>query len=449
MAQQPISVQPENPQPQGGTPAADQPDQDSPEMVEPIQVPIGTAEPTKSFAPQTFVDDVFQSRRNHWGFVVGGYEAYSTDVSTSSEPREDSAITAIIPRVFFNAGRKKSQFHLDAGAGYRYYNQRDDMNGWDYYGDAYYSYNFSKRASIQINDTFTSSYNDAWSFISLYSPLSYENKSSSSEVLFNRQRITRNSFSGDFDYQLTRKASFGIQAGYNTYLYDDNTLTDSRGLWAGGSFSYQFARWLNFTASYSHYFNNSEDENYDTQINTLRIGTFDFQLSRGWNLWFGGGIDYATYQDETRLTENVDGGIAYTSRDMAFSVRYNRGFTTAIGISRLMKTDNINAEFSYRFTNRTRAWVESYYYRSTEQDLGGVLKTYAGGGGFEFALRRDLFLTTSCYFQNQREFNTPGYGLGLNRMTAYVGLQYIWPSRKRSDYESSPTAGPTIRGRSW
>jgi hypothetical protein len=62
-------------------------------------------------------------------------------------------------------------------------------------------------------------------------------------------------------------------------------------LYAGGSFGYQFAKWLNFSASYSHYLP-TRDGNNDAKINQLRIGNFDFKLSRGWMLWFGGGIDY-------------------------------------------------------------------------------------------------------------------------------------------------------------
>jgi hypothetical protein len=448
LAQQPIYTPPQTQQPEGQPQPTDP---ENPETVEPIQVPLGTTEPTRSLAPQTFVDDVFRSTRNHWGFLVSGNEGYSTDVSTSAEPKQDSAITALTSRVFFNLGKRKSVFHLDAGAGYRFYNNQGDLNSWDYYGTAEYGYQFSKRASFQVSDQFTSSYNDSWSFISLSSPLSYSNTSSSSEVLFNRQRITRNGINADFRYQLSRKASFGVQGGYDFYLFTENTLTDSSSPYVGGNFGYQFAKWLNFSFNYSHYFYNADNQNNDARISSLRIGSFDFKLSRGWNLWFGGGIDYANYQNDTSFGESVDAGIGYTSRDMAFNVRYNRGFTSAIGLARLMKTDNVNTEFSYRFTNRTRAWVESYYYRSADQSSAGVLKTYAGGAGFEFAVRQNLFLTLSSFLQNQRESNVPasGYGLGLNRLTAYVGLQYVWPKRKRADYESAPSAGPSIRGRSW
>jgi hypothetical protein len=106
-----------------------------------------------------------------------------------------------------------------------------------------------------------------------------------------------------------------------------------------------------------------------------------------------------------------------------------------------MKTDNVTAEIAHRITSWARTWLQSYYYRSTDQTSSGLLKTYAGGGGFEFALRRDLFLTMAGFLQNQREFNTPVYGLGLNRITAYAGLQYVWPSRRRGDYEGSPSFG--------
>ncbi len=117
------------------------------------------------------------------------------------------------------------------------------------------------------------------------------------------------------------------------------------------------------------------------------------------------------------------------------SLTYQRGFTSAIGISRLMQSDILSAEVGHRISSRVSAILQSYYYRSSDQYYGGVLKTLSGGGGFEFALRHDLFVTINGYYQNQRTQDFSIEGLRLSRLTAFLGLQYVWPQRKRSDYQ--------------
>ncbi len=401
---------------------------------EPIPIPVQDTENQKSLAAKTFVDDVFQSVRNSWGFSLSAYQAYTTDISPMYGPRESSGISAVLPRTFFNAGRKKSKFHVDIGAGYRYYERHRDLNSWDYYGDAQYSYQMSKRTSFQITNQLTSSFNDSWSFLSLYSPLHYE-PSFSNEVLFNRQRITRNSLQAAADFRLTKKAQFGVFGGFNYYKYPQQNLRNSNAFDVGGRFEYEFTKWLHFSSQYSTYLNYVDEQSRDAQIHRLQLAGFDFRLSHSWSLSASGGVEYTKYQNRNRFGESVSGGIGYTSRNTMFSLTYQRGFTSAIGISRLMTSNIASAELGYRITPRISARLQGYYYRSTEQDYDGLLKTFSGGGGFEFVLLRDLFLSVNSFYQNQQARNFSVDGLGLNRFSAYAGLQYVWPSRKRSDYE--------------
>jgi len=417
------------------------------EAVQAVPIPAGHAEAPRSLGSQTFEGDVFRSARNHWGFSVSAYEAYSTDVSTSSEPRQESGITAFIPRGFFNLGGRRSSFHLELGTGYRHYNRLEDLNSWDYYGNADYSHRFSRRATLQVSDQFRSSYNDSSSFISGYSPLGYNSQSSSSEVLFNRQRITANTITGRLDYQSRRNGRFGVFVGHGFYNYADNTLRNSRGTNLGGEFEYQLARWLSFSTGYNLSFNNAEGSTWDGQIHNLRIANLDFHLTRYWRIWAGGGVAFANYQNDTPPSESVNAGIEYASRNSALSLRYERGYSSAMGLATLMETDTITVAVTQRIRNWLRAWLQPYYYRSRDQSSGGLLKTFTGGGGFEFALHHNLFLTISGFLENQRESDTPIHGLGLNRITTYAGLQYVWPSRRRGDYEGSPSFGQPSLGR--
>jgi hypothetical protein len=410
-------------------------EESQPTKQEPIPVPIDEAEDIRSLGGQTFADDVFQSKKNRWGFSLSAYEAYASDISqTNTGPRESDSMTAFIPRTFFNFGKRKSQFHIDVGAGYRRYNKHQGLSSWDYYGGANYSYLPSKKSSLQIADQLTSSYNDAWSFVSIYSPINY-NPNFSNEVLFNRQRITRNSLTGTFSYQINKRSRFGVFGGYSLYKYEQRTLGNADAFQVGANLDFRITDWLHLTNSYSAYLNRVDERFRDARIHNLQIGGFDFHLSRSWRLWLSGGIGVSDYEGENRLRESANAGVGYTSINTLFSVTYQHGFTSAIGLSKLLFSDIVSATYGHRLIRWMSANLQSYYYRSYELDKPGLLETFSGGGGLQFALRRDLVASVNSYYQNQRTHSFSVQGLELNRFSAYVGLQYMWPSIKREGYQ--------------
>jgi hypothetical protein len=398
-----------------------------------IPIPIAEKDEGRSLGGQPFLDDVFQSSKNRWGFSLSAYQAYTSDISSENQPKQSSGITAFMPRTFFNFGRRKSLFHMDIGGGYRKYNQRQLSSAWDYYGNAYYTYRASKGTVFQLSNQFTSSFNDAWSFLSLYSPLDYD-PLSSNVVLFNRQRINRNAFQAKLDYQITPKARFEVFGGHRWYDYQRNTLRNSSALEYGGSFNYRLTKWLHVSSSMTSYYNMAGTNFPDAQIYHIQIGGLDFRLSDSWRIWAGGGFDFSDYEDQNRTAEHISAGIGYTATKTSFSVTYQRGFTSAIGLSRLLMSDVASANVGRRITNWLNANLQAYYYRSNEAGTSGWLETLSGGGGLEFALRRDLVMTMNAFYQNQRSRRFSVDGLGLSRLTGYFGLQYVWPAKNRGDY---------------
>lgn len=399
----------------------------------PIPIPITFEEAIESRAGMSFADDVFQNVRNRWGFSLNAYEAYTTDLAMQARSREASAITAFMPRVFINLGKRKSKLNADAGAGYRFYHADADLASWDYSASATYSYDLSKRTRFQLRDQFTSSYNDSWSFLSLNTPLHYYDFSSSNEVLFNRQRITRNSMLAELSRKFGSKIGLGVFGVYRIYDFSENTLSNTDVIEAGGSLDFQITRWLDLSSSYAGYLDKGDDSVRDIQIHRLQIGRLGFNLTSSWRFWAGGGLEYSDWAGQGRFRESIGSGLGYTSLDQSFSLTYQRGFTAAIGLSRLLNSDIVAAEYGYRVNRRVRTSLQAYYYRSSETAAGGLLETLSGGGGLEFALRRDLSLTMNAYYQNQQTSDFPVAGLGLNRFTGYVGLQYVWPARRRSE----------------
>lgn len=396
----------------------------------PIPIPIEDGSQTRSIAKRSFVDDVFDNTRNPLGFSLGVFQGYSNDVSTVIGEKVGSGIATFMPKVFFNAGKRRSRLHLDLGAGYRYYYRSSDLNSWDYYGNAQISHQFSRKTSFQLLDQFTSSFNDSWSFVSLSSPLQY-NPSLSNEVLFNRQRINRNALLAQLDTHLTRKASVAIYGSFNAYQYPQDALRDSGAVQVGGNFDYQLTRRLYLTNSYSSYFNYYVNgPSLDTRIDRIQVLGLEFRLSSAWRVWARAGADWTHQQGDSQARESIDSGLGYTSEKTMFSLTYQRGATSAIGLSTLMKSDIFSGEFGYRVVRWLSASAQSYYYRSSQTD-GGLLETVSVGGGLQVELRRDLFASVNSFIQHQETHNSALQGLNLDRYSAFVGIQYVWPALKR------------------
>jgi hypothetical protein len=389
--------------------------------------------PSRGF--QALSEDVMQSVRRHWGFSLGAYEDYSTDsVPAAGGGLEAATITSLAPRMFFNLGRHKSKFHMDLGAGYRLYRHHKELNSWDYAANANYSYQFTRDISLELSNSFTSSANDSSSFLSPFPSILNIYPTTSSEVLFDgRQRIVRDFMNASLGFKLTRKARLAFSSTYDSYSYEQKSITDTHALGAGVEFEYALTKWLNFSSDYHDYLNKVDASNRAVQIHRLRVGGFNFKLTRFWRIWTNGGIDYTRYNGTDQYGENVDAGIGYESREFSLSAAYNRGFSSASGLSQLMQSDSINGNLGYRFTQRVSTRLSTYYTRSRELLAAGTLKTLTGTGSLEFALRNDLFLSLNGSYQDQRELNFSYGNLNVNRLSVYVGLQYVWPSRQRGD----------------
>jgi hypothetical protein len=393
-----------------------------------VTVPIHAKDDGTSLGAQTFENDVFLNRRNHLGFSLSAYQTYASALYEDDQHGDSAGITAFAVRTFLNIGRRKSQFHIDLSAGYRHYNSVGNLDTWDYNGNVSYSLQCSKRASFHLKEQFTSSYNDSWSFLSLYSPISHY-PNSSNEVIFNRQRINRNALTAEFDFRLNRKVQFGFFGADHYYDFSRNTLGAANAYEAGTSINFQITKWLQLTSKYSAYLNRVDDHLSDARIHRLQLGGLDYRLTHSWRIWAGSGVEISSHLGENRASESIDAGIGYDSHNTSFSVTYQRGFTSAIGLSKLLKSDVVSALLGCRIASWMRASLQSYYYRSSELGARGLLRTFSSEAGLEFAISRNIIASMNGFYQNQNTRNFSTQGLGINRITGYIGLQYSWPSR--------------------
>jgi hypothetical protein len=405
-------------------------DQEQPAEQEPTTVEVDQNEPIRSLGAQTFLDDVFENMRNRWGMSVSAGQGYTTDFNLSSAGQQGSMFTSVIPRMFLNFGRRRSMLHIDVGGGYRHYNGKSrDSDTWDYFGNALYSKEISRHTSFSLSNQFKSSYNDSWSFVSLYSPISYD-PNFSNEIILNRQRITRNSLATRLSYEATRRITIDLFADYNRYRYTRHTLINSDAFEAGLGVSFRLKKWLSFNSSYSTYLNSVSDNYSDARIQRLQVGGFDFHPTRSWKIWANGGVDYASYRGGSHFDGDLNAGIAYSTRNFTYNTTFQHGFTSAIGISSLMNSDVVGFLLGYRISKWARIHGESYYYRNSEQSGFGVLKSFSSGGGLNLMLSRNFFISSRAFIQAQSSRNFSVAGLGIRRFTVNVGLQYVFPSRK-------------------
>ncbi|MBN2320628.1 MAG: hypothetical protein JXR49_16230 [Acidobacteria bacterium] len=386
----------------------------------------------RSRGAQDFQEDVFLNSRNQFGFSLSASQGYSENISETSRQGRSSMFSAFSGQVFFNAGRRRSKLHLDFGSGYRHYYKRDNYDDPDYRANAQYSYQISRTTSLQFSNQFTYTYNDSWSFPSMYSPSQY-GPIMSDEVLYAQQKIVRNAFGAGLRHRLSDRISTGLSATYALYRYSEHIRDRSDTFTLGGQFNVKLTDWLSLTNSYAAYLISESEEYRDTRIHRVQLSGLDFSWSRGsWRLWMGGGADFSDYEEKIRVMENVSAGIGRTSLNTTFTIGYQHGFSSTLGISGLRRSDRITAEFGYRATPWMNVRLNSSYIRSKDVLGPRFLEIYSSGGGLSFALSSNLNMTLNSYYQRQQPRNLDIEGLDIERVTAYMGFQFVWPARRKA-----------------
>jgi hypothetical protein len=388
----------------------------------------------QSHGAQNFQDDVFLNPGNGFGFALNASQGYISDISDGESINPSSSVSSLSGSVFFNADKRRSSFHMDFGAGSKFYYQAASGNNSRPAFDANvnYSYQISKNTSVSVGDDFASYYNDNSPFTTLYSPIQ-DVSNLSNEILVGRQRIHRNFVTATINRQVGRKINLGLSGVYSFYNYAEEGLDSSHEFNIEGYFDFELTRWLSLTNRYTALLNSVNEEDREARIHRLQVAGLDFTVGPYLRFWSGGGVSISEYQGENRLAESIDAGIGYTSLNVVVTLNYQRDFTSALGISRLMYTDSMTANVGCRITRWMSTMFESSYSRSKDQVEAGILETFESRGQLGFALNSNINMTLSTYYENQKVINYSISGLEIERVSAYLDLQYVWPSRRRTD----------------
>jgi len=396
----------------------------------PIAIPVNAGDEKDSRAARSFANAVAWNERHHWGFSLSASEGRISDVFPNSVDRHPSMLTGFSGGIFANYGRHKSRLHMEANAGYRMYHRADGMDGGDYSGDITYSYRANRKLRFELSDLVSSSLNDPFSSFntSLRTTVDWT-PSPSYAVVFMPQRFTENVARAQMDVDLTRSTHFYGFGAYETYLYDQRDYADSNAVQVGAGIDQRITNWLFISSGYSGYLNQVDERLRDTQIHRLEIGRFRFSLSRDSEVFFSGGIEIANDSRGYHTEGMFRAGISRSSEKNLIYANYQRTMTSALGYSRVLRSDNVTVGIGQRFTPRTNLRLSGSYLRGSDFEFSGLLTGYNAQIQLEYALLSNLFVSGNYSYQYQKNTIVTFADLPhFDRSVAFVRLQFVWPS---------------------
>jgi len=391
---------------------------------------------------KSLAEDSFRNSRRRFGFSIGVYETYESNVYYRSAQQTRAFATAFFPRIFLNLGRRDTRFNLDYGFGYSIYQNNRSLDANQHYANATLDLQLSRKVALLFSDQFASSpYGYGSTFGSVLSPSysvpsamlgpTYSTPVVSSEVFVDRQRIIRNLATASLNVRPTRKLGIGFFFSHQAYAFKSTNQGDINGFHTGATLDFQITRWLSLYNTYSTYFNSVDERYRDARIHRIQVGGLNFRLSRGWQATASGGVEYTNYFGRKYWTGNAAGALMWHSERNIFGVNYNRGLFSAIGLYTVMQSQQGTVNFGSRLTPWMNLQLAAIYVRSANYGRSGQLEYYLAHSGLEFAVRNDLIFSVNGMLMDQRAQNLGSLAQNRKAYVAHVGLQYLYPAGRR------------------
>ena len=395
----------------------------------------------------SFIQDSAWSPQNNFGFSLSASEGYySSDKMREnpllgSEGKNTTFATSLSTNVFTNYAGRKAAMHLDYGAGYSFYPQRQNsFDDVEHSVNAAYAYRINNRARFQLRDRLSSSSNDPLSnLFSLNS--SFDRLSAGSyyyDLILTPRRYTRNTASASFNSDVTGKnTNVQVFGSYDNYWYgeqdlENGILEDYYSARVGVGLNQRITRWLSLGSTYSIQLNN---DLRDSRTHRVEVGRFQFDLSPEVEVHVSGGVEIAdTGADQgSRTRVSAHSGISYsTPTNSRLYANYSRTMMSVSGFRRLLPSDTFSVGLGQPLGDRTNFRVMWYYQRSSDFYDSGRLTAHQGIASMEFVVAPGLFASASYWRRYQENTISSLSGIPFSeRSMASVGLSYFWPSRRR------------------
>lgn len=410
----------------GSTAAAQEPAQDAQEVKDQTKVAPSAPQGAKSL-----VDDVMENIRQRFGFSLGIHGLYESKIFNGGPQQNASTAAAFSVRVYGNLGRRRSRFHFNYGLGYRFQaNNVRTIDSSNHYGNVQYSLQLSRRTTLQISDQISSSPYAFGGFLQPVLGPGGPTQGFSTEVFLGRQRFTRNACAGTLSFA-TPKNHFSIISDYQFYRFRSVTDVNVHAVQLGATYERDITRWLSLSSGYSAYLNNVDARFRDARIHRLQVGGMNFKLGRNWQLSAVGGIELANTSGTNRWGGSANAQLSWHTRASTLVVTYDRGFNSAVGLARVLQSQTATLACGSRLTQWMNLQLSASYVRGAAFLDAGALRYYIAHAGLGFALSSNLVASLSCFYQNQHGQNLVAVPQTSAGYVGSVGLQYLFPGRRR------------------
>ena len=385
--------------------------------------------------------------RNNFGFSLSASEGYYFNDNSRDNPdlnstrNKASSATSLSASVFTNYKSGNAAMHLDYGAGYRFYPERENsINGVGHNVSAAYMHQINERTSFQLRDHLSSYANDPLGdFFSVNS--SFDRLLAGSnyyDILLSQKRNIRNTVTGTVSSDVTGKSTnVRVFGSYDNYWYGEQDFTDGRignfySAKVGVGLQQGITRWLSLGSTYSIQLN---DDLKDSRIHRVDVGNFQFELSPNIEVHASGGVELADAGDSEGYRTNLAAraGMSYSTQTSRIYADYSRTLMSVSGFSRLLPSDTVLVGLGQPVGERANFRVMWYYQRSSDFHDNGHLSAHQGMASMEYIIISGLFASVNYTRRYQENSISSLSGIpSSNRSMLSLGLTYSWPSGRSS-----------------
>ena len=384
--------------------------------------------------------------RNNFGFSLHASDGYYFRDDSRENPNPEStrqkasSAASLSANVFTNYRSGNSAMHLDYGAGYRFYPERENsINGVGHNFSGAYMYQISDRARLQLRDHLSSYSNDPLGdFFSINS--SFDRLIAGSnyyDILLSQRRHTRNTLSGSLSSDVTgKRTNVRIFGSYDNYWYGEQEFEDgkTRNFYSakvGASVHQGITSWLSLGSSYSIQLNNDLKE---YQIHRVDVGNLQFELSPSIEVHASGGVEITESGNSegyrTRVAARA--GISYSNQMNRIYADYSRTMMSVSGFNRRLPSDTYLVGLGQPIGERANLRVTWYYQRSYDFHDDGHFSAYQGMASMEYIIISGLYASVNYTRRYQENSINSLAGIpASNRSMFSFGLSYSWPSGRR------------------